>query len=90
MEEVVFQEVALGVRRVDGPEVVCDNIEYAEDEHEERSGPLGFEANRDHDAGSKTDNGDKDAPNAPGALDNETKEKEDQENTSSKEEARMR
>lgn len=43
------------------PEVVCDDVEAAEDDHEEGGGPFGFETNGDHDAGDKADDGDKDA-----------------------------
>lgn len=75
-----LQEIALRVRRVDRPEVVREDVEDAEDEHEERRGPLGFEAYRNHDARSKTNDGDEDSRDGPFALQDEADEKEYEKN----------
>ena len=69
------------------PPVVGENVENAKDEDEECSGPLGFEADSDHDAGDEAYYGDKDTGDIPCSLDDEAEEKEDKEHTSSKQEA---
>lgn len=45
---LVFEEVALRVRRVDGPPVVDDDIEEREEQDEEEGRRLGLEADGDH------------------------------------------
>ena len=87
LEEVVFEEIALRVRRVDGPEIVCDDVEYAKNENQEGCRPLGLEADGNHDAGYESDDGYEDASNGPLALDDESEEEEDEKYTACKEEA---
>lgn len=69
------------------PPVVGENIEGAEDENQECSRPFGLEANRDHSTCAQTDDRDKQTCNAPFALDNESQEQEDEQDTASKQEA---
>lgn len=76
MEEIILQEVALRVRRVDGPEVVCDDVEDTKNENEEGCGPLSLEADGNHDTGDKADDRDEHAPDRPFPLDDEAKEEE--------------
>ena len=82
-----LQEVALGVTRVDAPPVVGKDVEDAERDNEEDSGPFGFEADGDHDTGGKPENRSKNACDSPFTLNNEPKEQEDEQNATSEEEA---
>jgi hypothetical protein len=66
---------------VDAPPIVDENIEYTQDENEERRGPLGLEANSNHRAGGETNQRDKRTSNAPLATECETNEKEDKQDT---------
>lgn len=68
---------------MNGPPVVGENVENTQNYYEERSRPLGLEANSNHDTGSETDNGNENTDEAPFTLDNEPKEEEDEENTTS-------
>ena len=73
--------------RVHSPEVVDDDIEDAENQHEKGCRPLGLEADGNHDAGGKTNNGDEKPCNAPLSTEDETDEQEDEEDTSREQEA---
>ena len=83
----VLEEVPLWMCRVDTPPVVGKYVENAEDNYEERRGPFRLEADSNHNAGRETKYGHKDTGNAPVPLENETDEKENEENTTSKQEA---
>ena len=74
--------------RVYRPEVVRDDIEYAEDEDEECRGPLGLEADSDHDARCESDDGDEHPSDAPLSLDNEAQEKEDEQDATGEKETK--
>jgi hypothetical protein len=74
----ILQEITLGMCIRYTPPVISENIEYTQDKHEERGRPFGFEANRNHYARSKTNDGHKNSNNAPFALKDEAKEEEDQ------------
>ena len=54
LEEIIFQEVPLWVRRMYCPEVVHNDIESAEKDDEERSGPFRFEADGNHHTSDET------------------------------------
>lgn len=66
------------------PPVVGENVEDAQNNDQERSGPLGLETNRNHGASDKTNYGNQKAHKAPLTLNDETKEEENQENATSK------
>lgn len=70
-----------------GPPVIGKHVEHAENEDQERSGPFSFEANGNHGTCGETDDRNEDASDGPGALDDESEEKEDKQNTSGEEEA---
>ena len=70
-----------------GPPVVGKYIEDTQDNDEECSGPLGLEADGNHDASGKTNDRDKDTDDVPFALKNEAKEEENEKNTTGKKEA---
>lgn len=74
LEEVIFQEVSLGMRRVNAPPVVNEDVEDAQDDHQERGRPFGLEPDGYHDASRKAHNGDKYTCNTPLALENEPDE----------------
>jgi len=74
---------------VHAPPVVGKDVENTEDQNEERCRPLSLETNSNHDAGTKTNDRNKDSDQAPFTLDDETKEKEDKKHTASKEETRI-
>jgi len=84
LEEVVFEEIAGGVARADGPPVVGEDVEYAQHDDEEGGGPLGFEADRHHDTCGEPEDGDEDAHDAPGALEDKPDEQEYEQHTASK------
>lgn len=63
---------------MNGPPVVSKYIEDTQHHHQERSGPLGLETNRNHNTGSETYDGDEDADKRPFTLEYESKEQEDQ------------
>lgn len=72
---------------MDTPPVVCEYIEYAENENEESSRPFCFESHGDHDTCCKAEYGDEYTNNRPFALNDEAEEEENKENATSKEEA---
>ena len=72
------------------PPVVGKYVEDAQNKDEECGRPLCFETNGDHDTGGETEYWDEDARDAPRALEDESKEKEDQEDTTSEKETRHR
>ena len=69
------------------PPVVREHVEATQYEDEEDGGPFGLETDGNHSAGDKTNDGDENTRNAPFTLKDESEEKEDEENTSSKKEA---
>ena len=73
--------------RMQAPPIVRKDIEYTQNNDEEGGGPLGLEAEGDHDTRSETEDGKEYSSKAPSALDNESKEKEDKKNTASKKKA---
>jgi hypothetical protein len=90
MVENILQEVSLGMLAMDRPEIVDENVEYAQDDDQECCGPFGLETNSDHNASGQTNDGDENARNAPCALEDETKEKENNQYTTSKKETGQR
>lgn len=76
------------MHRRDTPPVVRKDVEDAENEDKEACRPLGLEADCNHAASSKSDDRNKDTPNAPLTLENETEEEEDKEDATGKEEAK--
>ena len=60
-----LEEVTLRVCGVDAPEVVDEDVEDTEHDDEECASPLGLEADSNHCAGTKTDEGDKCTRKAP-------------------------
>jgi hypothetical protein len=84
LEEVVFEEIPLWVCGMYAPPIVGEDIEDAEDDDKEGSGPLGLETNGNHDAGNEPNNGDEHTRDAPFTLDDETQEEENQEDTTGK------
>jgi len=68
------------------PPVVNKHVEHAQNHHEEDGGPLGFEADGYHPAGTETEKGDDHSCDAPCALDAEPEEQEDEEDTASEQE----
>lgn len=69
------------------PPVVCEHIEYTQNDDEEDSRPLGFEANSHHAAGSETEERYEHSCNAPSTLKDKAEEQEDEEDATSKQEA---
>ena len=72
------------VVRLYAPPVVRENVEDAQNNDKERGGPFGLEANRNHGASDKTNQGNQQTDEIPLTLKDEAKEEEDQENTASK------
>ena len=72
------------------PPVVCKDVEDTQHNNQECGGPLGFETNGNHSACTHTNNGNNDTNDTPLSLQNETKEKEDEQDTSSKQETRQK
>lgn len=83
----LLEEISLWVRRVDAPPVIGEYIEDTEYDDEEDGWPFGFKANSNHDACGETEERNKHSCDAPCALKDETEEKENEENTTGKEEA---
>lgn len=67
--------------RVNGPEVVDEQVEDAEDHDQETGAPTCLEADNDHDAGTQSKHRDDDTCQGPLALDDETDEKEDEQHS---------
>lgn len=61
-----------------GPEVVDQKVEDAENDDEHDGAELGLETNDDHDAGDKSEQADADPPEVPVAAENEADEEEDE------------
>jgi hypothetical protein len=87
VQEDILQEIPLRVCRVNAPPVVCKDVEDTENDDKEPGGPLGLEANGDHDTGGETEDGDNHSHEGPLTLDNESEEEEDEEHTTGQEEA---
>lgn len=68
------------------PPIVGKDIEDAQHNDQEGRGPLGFEANSNHDACGKTKQRDENAAYAPLSLNNEPKEQEYKQDASGEEE----
>lgn len=73
---------------MNSPPIVGENVENAQHHNKECGRPLGLETNGNHDTSGKTNDRNKNAHEAPFALKNEAKEKEDQEDSAGKEEAK--
>ena len=73
--------------RMQAPPVVGKDVEYAEHDDKEGGGPLGLEAEGDHDARSETKHGKEESSKAPRTLDNESEEEENKKDTTRKKEA---
>lgn len=86
----ILEEVTLGMRAVYAPEVVDEDVEDAEGDHEEGGGPFGLEADSDHNAGGKTNKGDEETGDAPLSSDHEPEEEEDEQDASSEQETKGR
>lgn len=65
------------------PPVVDEDVEDGEESDKEACTPLGLESDGDHDAGDKTDERDDDTGKCPVALEDESNEQEDEEDTAS-------
>lgn len=84
----LLEEVTLRMFTMYAPPVVGKDIEHAQDDDQKGCGPLGFETDSDHDACGKTEERDEYTTYTPFALKNESKEQENEQDTSSKEETR--
>ena len=69
------------------PEVVDDDIEDAENQHEEGCRPLGLEADSNHYARDQTNDRNENTSDAPFPLDHETQEEENKQYSACKQEA---
>jgi hypothetical protein len=69
---------------VQGPPVVDDEVENAQDQDEHDGAKLGLEANNNHDAGDKSKCANYDSPNAPLASKHKADEQKDEQDTSGK------
>ena len=87
IRRTVLEEIPLRVCGVYAPPVVCEHVEYAQNDDEEDSRPFGLEANGYHAAGSETEERDEYSCNAPSTLEDKAEEQEDEENATSKQEA---
>jgi hypothetical protein len=83
LEEIVLGEVLVRVVRVQGPEVVDQKVEDAEDDDEHNGAELGLESNDDHNAGNEPKQANTDPPEAPVATEDEADEEEDEQDTTS-------
>jgi hypothetical protein len=83
LEEIVLGEVLVRVVRVQGPEVVDQKVEDAEDDDEHDGAELCLETNDDHDAGHESKQANADPPEAPVAAEDEADEEEDEQDTAS-------
>lgn len=85
--QVILEKVPLRVSSVDAPPIVNEDIEDAQKSDKETGTPFGLKAHGDHDTGAQTDDGDDDTGEGPVALEDETNEKEDEEDSAGKLEA---
>ena len=69
------------------PPVVDKYVENTEQGNKERSAPFRLEPNSDHDTSAETDDRDEDSGKRPAALEDESDEKKDEEDTPGKLEA---
>jgi len=60
------------------PPVICKHVEDTENDNEEDSGPLGFEADGYHTASSKTKKRNEHPGDTPFSLEDESKEQENE------------
>jgi hypothetical protein len=70
------------------PPIVRKDVEDTQYNDQECGGPLGFETNGNHGTCTHANKGNNDTNNAPLSLQNESKEKEDKQDTSSEQETR--
>ena len=82
----ILEEVALRVRAVNAPPVIDEDVENAEDDDQERGGPLRLETDGDHRACCETDQGHEDTTDAPFTAEGEADEEEDKQDTARQEE----
>ena len=83
----LLQEIALRMRGVYTPPVVCKYIENTQYKDQEGGWPLGLETDSHHDTCSQANNANKHANKAPRSLKDKAQEEKDKENTTCKEEA---
>jgi len=69
------------------PPVVGEHVEHAQEEDEESSRPLRFEADSNHTARSQTNDRHKHSSNAPLSLNHESQKEEDEQDPTGKKEA---
>ena len=84
LEEVVLREVLVRVVRVQGPEVVDQDVEDAEDDHQQNRAELGLEPHNHHNAGHEANQADKDPAKAPVAAEDEADKEEDEQDATCK------
>lgn len=73
---------------MDRPEVVDKQVEDAQKQNQETGAPTSLESDGNHDAGTKTEDGDQDTRHRPGTLDHKANEKEDKEDSAGQLESR--
>lgn len=76
------------MRAIYTPPIVGEDVENTQQDDQEGSGPLGLEADSDHDACSKTEKRDKYTTYAPFSLKDEPNKQEYEQDAPGKEEAR--
>lgn len=84
LEEIVLGEVAVRMVRLQGPEVIDDDVEDAQDDHQDDSAPLSFEPDNNHHASHESQNANQSPADAPLSTENEPNEQEDEQNSSGK------
>lgn len=65
------------------PEVVHQDVEDTQDEHQQGGAPLRLKSHHDHDARDQADDGDHYSPNGPLSTEHEADKEEDEEHTTS-------
>lgn len=83
LKEIVLGEVLVGVVGVEGPEVVDQKVEDAENNDKHDGAELGLETHDDHDAGNESKQANADPPEAPVTAENEADEEENEQDTTS-------
>lgn len=66
------------------PEVVDQNVEYAEDDHEQCCAPLGLESHHNHDTCDEANDGHQHPSDRPRSTEDEANEEEDEQHATSK------
>jgi hypothetical protein len=84
LEEVVLREILVWVVRVQRPEVVDQNVEDAEDDHQQNRAELGLEPHDHHNACHKAYQANKDPSKAPVAAEDKADKEKDKQDASRK------